>query len=108
MANERRIFERLPCNFAIEVRNPFTYSFERVKSCDFSAGGLGIISRRSLPLGEDVELKIQVSKRHSPIPHRARVVWSRQEASGWWRIGLRFPPFKLFKLMPVGEGFYPL
>ncbi len=108
MANERRIFERLPCNFAIEVRNPFTDSFEKVKSWDFSAGGLGIISKRSLPPGEDVELKIQVSKKYSPIPHRARVVWSRQEASGWWRIGLRFPPFKLLKLMPIGEEFYPL
>ncbi len=100
MIKNRRLFERLPCDFRIEIKNPFTYSFERVKSYDFSAGGLGIITKRSLPIGEEIELKIKFLEEFAPIFHRARVVWSRQEASGWWRTGFCFPPFELLKFMP--------
>ena len=102
MAVENRIFERLPCNFRIEIKNPFTYSFEEAKGYDVSAGGIGVISKRSLPIGEDIDLKIKLSKDSQPILHKGRVVWSRQEASGWWRIGFRFPPFKLLKFIPQG------
>ena len=102
MAVENRIFERLPCNFRIEIKNPFAYSFEKAKGYDFSAGGIGVISKRSMPIGEDIDLKIKFSKESAPFLHKARVVWSRQEASGWWRVGFRFPPFKLLKFIPQG------
>ncbi len=100
VANENRIFERLPCNFSIEVKNPFTYSFEKAKGYDFSAGGVGVVFKRSLPIGEDIDLKIKLSKEIAPILRTGRVVWSRQESSGQWRAGLHFPPFKLLKFIP--------
>ena len=100
MANEKRMFERLPCNFSVEVKNPFTYSFEKAKGYDFSAGGIGVIFRRSLPIGEDIDLKIRFSRKFAPVLRKGRVVWSRQESSGKWRAGFRFPPFELLKLIP--------
>jgi len=100
VAGESRIFERLPCNFRVEIKNPFTYSFEEVKGYDYSAAGIGIVSKRSMPIGEDIDLKIKLSKESPPIMNKGRVVWSRQEASGFWRVGFRFPPFKLLKFVP--------
>jgi len=100
VGKERRIFERLSCNFTVEVRNPLTDSFENALGYDFSAAGLGLAVRHPLPPSEDVELRIQFSRKFEPVLHKAQVAWVRREVSGWWRIGLHFPPFKLIKFIP--------
>lgn len=99
--SNRRIFERIPCDFPVKIRDLSTNSSERVKGCDLSGEGMGILAKHSLPLGKDVMLDIRFSEENTPLSGKAKVMWSRQEASGWWRIGVNFSSLRLFNLVPI-------
>lgn len=97
---DKRMFERMGCGFKVEVYNPASYSRDEADICDFSAGGLGLLSSSALPRNDEVEVKIRFSQHSAPVLERAQVAWAKQELRGQWRIGLRFPEIRLSRLMP--------
>jgi len=100
LKTEKRVFERLPCNFKVEFRS-HPRSLGEALGYDFSAEGLGISSKQAVPLGEEVELGIHFSKDLGPLSIKAKVIWMRQEASGLWRMGLRLDHLHIYKFLPL-------
>lgn len=100
---DKRMFERMSCDFQVEANVPAAYFTEKARSCDFSAGGVCLLSGRPFPFDRMLELKIYFSKYSNPVIRKARVIWEKRQVSGMWRIGLKFSDFnpaKLIRLMP--------
>lgn len=98
---DKRVFQRLPCNFSVNVKELYGHTSDKAKSFDLSATGLGVIAKRSLPLNSEVELLIRFARKRVPLRSKAKVRWFRQEASGKWRLGLEFIPLNIIKLTPL-------
>ncbi len=99
--SERRIFERVRCNFPLEVFERDTGENRKARGYDFSLGGMGILAKRYLPEGKGVELKIKLSVGRQPLRSEGRIVWAHQEASGYWRMGVAFSSWDFFRVLPL-------
>lgn len=94
---EHRMFERLNCNFNVQLYRRAPYSLERTTLRDISAGGAAVETKKSLPLNEEVELRIFPKKGSSPLTRQGKITWSRQEVSGRWRVGVEFDNLSLLE-----------
>lgn len=80
---ERREHQRFPLQVAIEATHgASTLSFT---SEDLSVGGAKVIGEGSLPVGEEVDVKVALPGQSAPLAAKAEVRWSRGGA-----VGLRF------------------
>ncbi len=86
----KRLLDRFPCDFDVEIYNPVVYRTDKACAYNFSAGGLGVFCVRALPIHDKVRLRMLISKKIEPIVHEAQVVWAKQQKTGLWRIGLKF------------------
>ncbi len=98
---DERLFERMPCDWRVEVYNSVQRKTDCVRSYDFSGGGIGLVSKRSFPQADEVELMISSAKRPRPVMCKGQVVWSAEQASGFWNIGVKFLGGNLAKFMPL-------
>ena len=99
--SDKRIFERIPCKFALEMKDTSVTFFQKAKVLNFSAEGLGVIAKRPFLVGTDVDLKIRLSKRFEPLSTKARVKWVRKGMFGRWYAGFKFSTFNLIKFAPL-------
>lgn len=98
---DERLFERMSCDWRVEVYNPVQRKTDCARSYDFSGGGIGLVSKRPLPHADEVDLMITSAKRPRPVMCKGQIVWSAEQASGFWNIGVRFLGENLAKLRPL-------
>jgi len=100
-AIDKRIFERIPCKFVLEIKDTSIKSFQNAKVRNFSGEGIGVKTKRPFLVGTDVDLKLHISKRFSPLSTKARVKWVKKGMFGSWYAGFKFSTFNLLKFAPL-------
>ncbi len=85
---DQRLFERIPVRFPVKYTDLYSHVSGEAVSSDISAHGLGILSGSELPSSADLEIWLNVPDQGQPVYARGRVVWSKQESSGGYRMGI--------------------
>lgn len=101
MASERRMFERLSCNFRVAVKDESGKVLGAAWGYDFSAGGIGLVFKRLAATVTRVTLDIYFSHKFEPITYRGKVVWQEKVGSDWYRAGVAFSPVNIFGCRPL-------
>ena len=87
-ANKRKS-ARFDC--AVPVDGKEGSVFDETATVDFSKGGLGFISRKSVPLNKKIIIELNLSPDDEPFLVAGRVKWVHyQESSDTYRVGLAF------------------
>ena len=87
-ANHRKS-ARFGCAVPIESKEGGI--FDETATIDFSKGGIGFISRKSVPLNKKIIIELNLSPDDEPFLVAGRVKWVHyQESSETYRIGLAF------------------
>ena len=91
MSNKRRAM-RQQCYVPVEGKAGS--GFARVKTLDISAGGMGFLGLRALPLRKRIAVEIQTAPGSEPIVAVGRICWVKKEiGSKFYRFGLKFYKF---------------
>ena len=101
---EKRLFERIPCDLEVKGRRKLWRSSVPALSYDFSAGGLGLLVEKKFNVGEEVSIKVNFYHKFEPLSAKAKVIWVNQRRTGKWRIGLNITPYELLKFLPFPVG----
>lgn len=101
MADERRMFERIPCNFRISVKSVTGKLLGTAWGCDFSAGGIGLVFKRLAATVTRVTLDIYFSHQLEPVTCQGDIVWKEKAGTGWYRAGVAFSPVNIFGCRPL-------
>lgn len=75
--DDRRIFERFPARFSMNVLCDGEMWERKATTCDVSAKGIGFVTERSLLLKTPVEMWLSLPDSQEPLYTRGTVVWSR-------------------------------
>jgi len=66
-------------------------SFASAQTVDISKGGIGLISKRKIPLDQKIALQIETAPDAEPILVLGKVVWVRKlNDEDRYRVGLKF------------------
>ena len=86
---ERRAYPRLTEKQKIQVRVASCDAEKALKgrtfsgaSKDISVGGVQFYARRTLPVGTEVDVRIELSRPHEVFNREGRVIWSQQATGG--------------------------
>ena len=86
--NKRR-GQRKSCLVPVEGKKGS--SFADTQTVDISKGGMGLISKRAIPLDEKIAVEIATSPDAEPILVLGQVVWIRKLGTkARYRVGLKF------------------
>ena len=85
---DRRVFERIPVCRAVRLLDVYTSSDMDTTTCDLSAKGLGIVSKEYLEPNDRLEIWLDMPDRKEPFYTRGKVVWSRWQDTGKYRVGI--------------------
>ncbi len=86
---DRRTFERIPVSIPLTLINLDSDKVvEQARTCDISAKGVGILSRKYLSSGDRLELWLKMPDRREPFYTRGSVVWTRLQPTGEYRTGV--------------------
>ena len=95
--SDKRIFQRTRVQFPIEVIDPQRRAPVNAKCADISAGGIGLVTEKQIPIGKTVNLSLQLPDTRQSYNVRAKAVWEQEIGKGLWRMGLSFHDIELFK-----------
>lgn len=85
----KRASQRKTCLVPVEGKKGT--SFADTQTVDISKGGIGLISKRAIPLDEKIAVEIATSPDSEPILVLGKVVWIRKlETKNRYRVGLKF------------------
>jgi len=85
----KRVSKRKSCLVPVEGKRGS--SFADTQTVDISKGGMGLISKRAIPLDEKIAVEIATSPDAEPILVLGKVVWIRKmDAKDRYRVGLKF------------------
>lgn len=85
----KRESKRQLCLVPVDSKKGTT--FANTQTIDISKGGIGIISRRKIPLDEKIAVEIDTQPDGEPILVMGKVVWVRKMSDDdRYRVGLKF------------------
>jgi len=89
MLDEKRKEKRSECFVPVEGQGGS--AFGRIKSVDFSRGGIGLISQRLIPLNKEITVELDLDEQGDPVFAVGVVKWVTKIAgSNNFRVGLSF------------------
>jgi hypothetical protein len=88
--DERRMFDRFEMDFAAEIALPEVRRNRPAQCCDISAIGAGVVTKKELLPGTDLEIWLRVPDGRPPFRGLARVVWAKRCQKDKWRLGMEF------------------
>jgi len=88
LKDDRRVFERIPISLPLTLLDLETVKELEANTCDVSAKGLGIISKKYLKPLDRLELWLKMPDEKEPFYTRGEVVWARLQESGEYRTGI--------------------
>jgi len=87
--NNNREDQRVGCFVAVDAKE--NHFFSGTNTVDFSQGGMGLISKNSVPLNSRIAIEIELGKENNSVLVFGEVKWVHQMAnSDNYRIGLSF------------------
>lgn len=85
----KRESKRQSCWVPVDGKKGTT--FASAQTVDISKGGIGIISKRKIPLDEKIAVEIDTAPNSEPILVMGKVVWVRKMTDeDRYRVGLKF------------------
>lgn len=85
----KRSTSRLRCHVPVDGKKGS--QFASVQTVDISNGGIGLISRRRIPLDEKIAVEIDATAEGEPVLVLGKVVWVRKIADEErYRVGMKF------------------
>lgn len=75
--NDRRIFERLPARFSMNLLCDGEMWERKATTSDVSAKGIGFVTERNLLMQTPVEMWLALPDSQEPLYTRGKVVWSK-------------------------------
>ncbi len=74
--NDRRIFERFPARFSMDLLCEGDMRQRRAETFDISAKGIGLVAEQALPAMTPLEMWLTLPDNQEPFYTRGKVVWS--------------------------------
>jgi len=85
----KRKSERFEC--LVPVDGPQNGTFDRMRTVDFSKGGVGFISEHDIPVNAKIGIELMLDPDSDPVLVVGRVQWSRFiPETGLYRVGMMF------------------
>lgn len=88
LGSDRRIFERVFVDSAVKLINLDRNEELDARAYDISANGLGVITKKPLIPGDNLELWVDISDNKEPLYTRGRAVWSKPQREGTYKTGV--------------------
>lgn len=88
-ASNRRKNPRLHCSVPVEGKKGG--AFAQTQTLDISKGGLGILSKKAIPLQKQIAVALELAPDTDPVLVMGRVKWvERDPRSKDYRVGMEF------------------
>lgn len=90
---DKRLFERVPIDLSMRMRDRDTNVWNLVKATDISAGGIGILSDKSLPSRTSFEMWLPIPGKGESYYTKGRIAWikpSEPSEPNLYRAGVTF------------------
>lgn len=75
---DKRVFERLPVELSLRVRDTATNSWQLLKVKDMSAGGVGVVAEKELTPDNALEMWFPIPGRGEDYYATGRVAWTKK------------------------------
>lgn len=99
---DRRLFARMETRFPLKFLNMVNTNEETAQIVDISAGGVGFVTRESLPVNTPLEMWLSIPDRHVPFYTKGEVVWSTPTGDiNKNRVGVRLEKAELMGLARI-------
>ncbi|MBP7217008.1 MAG: PilZ domain-containing protein [Candidatus Omnitrophica bacterium] len=99
--DDRRIFARFKSNFLVKVLNLTQNNESFAHTRDFSAKGVGLVTRHPVKLGSPLELWLAIPDKGEPLYTRGEVVWSKRLDQSLYHVGVSLERADLMGLARV-------
>ena len=87
MDNQRKS-ERFSCLVPVDGQRESIYS--HLQTVDFSSSGLGFLSKKEIPLNQEVAIELDLQADDDPAFVVGIVKWVQKTDDGSYRVGLQF------------------
>ena len=85
-----RVFERFTARFPAKIKDTRDEFGTNVFLRDISGQGVNVTSKDRMYVNDKVALEINVPDQGYPMTLRGEVVWTKQEESNFWNVGVKF------------------
>lgn len=98
---DRRIFERIPVDFPLRLKNNAQDKESNGYCWDVSANGVGLFSKEKLGRNDRLEMWLELPQKYNPLHLSGEVVWVREAQPQIWRVGIQLLKTHLMDLSLV-------
>src|SRR3989338_4998478 len=93
---ERRQYPRFPTKIPLAYREPDSTQEIEAQSSDISAQGLCVVTEEEVPVGETLDISLQMQDTGERIIRKGRVVWLSAFNHLMYKLGIKLdePPLK--------------
>ncbi len=100
-SHDRRIFERITANLDMRYLAGGQAEEGKGATCDISAKGIGFVAGQNLGLNTDLEVWLDPLDHKGVLYTRGKVVWSKPQGQGQFRVGVNLEKADLMGLNRV-------